>query len=231
MFYDDTLDNELCLACEPTCLTCLNTLSCTSCNVTRNRMLNSSTDIFGISSPFCVCLYRHYSPGLTQDCQPCHYSCQVCSGPARTNCVFCNATALRVFNSSTIACPCLVGYYDNNVSELCQPCNVACTACTTGLPNSCTSCNPLYFLLISTTTCYSTCPAYYYNVLLNMTCQSCSPHCYSCLNSTYCSQCDSTAYLFNSSCVAACPDGTYTSIATRMCIDCPTGCKKCPGNF
>jgi hypothetical protein len=115
MFWDDG-SSQKCNACNPTCLTCLNTLSCVTCNIARNRMLNSTLDIYGVSSPFCVCFYRHYSLAANQDCQPCHYSCQVCTGGSRQNCVICNATALRYFNAPTTACLCNDGTYDTNTS-------------------------------------------------------------------------------------------------------------------
>lgn len=162
MFWDDGSSFQ-CNNCNPTCLTCLNTLSCITCNITRNRILNSTTDIYNVSSPFCVCLYRHYSPALNQDCQPCHYSCQVCIAGTRQSCVICNTSALRYFQASTTSCLCDNGTYDTNTSELCLPCNAACKLCTTGLPNSCTECSPLYYLLIKTTSCYSTCPNFYFN--------------------------------------------------------------------
>lgn len=88
LFWDDSVKEE-CQACHPTCYTCIDLTNCLSCNSTRNRLLNSTTDIFGVSSPYCVCNYRYYSPALTQDCQPCHYSCQVCTGGNRGNCVLC----------------------------------------------------------------------------------------------------------------------------------------------
>ena len=115
MFWDDGL-NEVCQACEPTCFTCLNMDNCTSCNSTRNRLLNSTTDFFKTSSPYCVCLYRYYSPTPTQDCLPCHYSCQVCTAGTRNDCVLCTTEAKRMLNGSAKACLCLNGYYDNNSS-------------------------------------------------------------------------------------------------------------------
>lgn len=145
-------------------------------------MLNSTQDIFGISSPYCVCFYRYYSLASNQDCFPCHYSCQVCKGGSRNDCVICNATALRTLNPKTSSCLCNDGFYDNNVTELCQPCNTACLLCKTGLPNSCTSCSPLYYLLIATTTCWATCPDYYFNYQINFTCLACSKSCKTCLN-------------------------------------------------
>lgn len=74
MSWDDGL-HELCSACEPTCLTCVDLSKCDSCNSTKNRILNSTTDFFNVSSLFCVCLYGYYSLALNADCLPCHYSC------------------------------------------------------------------------------------------------------------------------------------------------------------
>lgn len=145
-------------------------------------MLNSTKDVYGLASPYCVCFYRYYSPAANLDCLPCHYSCQVCTAGTRTSCVICNATALRKFVANTTSCLCIDGTYDNNVSELCQPCNPACLLCTTGLSNSCTLCAPLYYHLVATTTCYVTCPDFYFNYQTNFTCQKCSTSCKTCLN-------------------------------------------------
>lgn len=112
-FWDDGTNGK-CNNCEPSCLTCTDTLKCITCNVTRNRMLNSTQDIYGVTSPFCVCFYRYYSLSSDKDCQACHYSCQVCKSGTRNGCVYCNETALRHFNASTTSCPCNDGYYDNN---------------------------------------------------------------------------------------------------------------------
>lgn len=192
-------------------------------------MLNSSVDIYGTSSPYCVCFYRHYSLGDTNICKPCHYSCQVCKAGDRSGCIICNSTSLRHFDVSTTACPCNDGYYDNNVTEECQVCNTACTLCTTGLPNSCTACSPLYYLLLSKTTCYATCPDFFYNYQIDFTCKECSLNCQVCLNSSYCSKCATGSLLYKQACVSSCPDGTYSVITASggICNDCPTGCKTC----
>jgi cysteine-rich repeat protein len=228
MFWDDG-SSQQCNKCNPTCLTCKDTLSCITCNITRSRMLNSTVDVYGTSSPFCVCFYRYFSLATNQDCQPCHYSCQVCTAGSRQSCVICNATALRYFSATTTACLCNDGTYDTNTTEQCQPCNLACTLCTTGLPNSCTACSPLYYLLAATTSCYASCPSFYFDYQQNFTCQPCSTSCQVCLNETYCSQCAAGSYLYNRSCLATCPIGTYTVTAGGLCNDCPTGCKTCTG--
>lgn len=162
-------------------------------------------------------------------CKPCHYSCQVCKAGDRSGCIICNTTSLRHFDAPTTSCPCNDGYYDNNVTEECQVCNTACTLCTTGLPNSCTACSPLYYLLLSKTTCYSTCPDFYYNFQIDFTCKECSLNCQVCLNSSYCSKCAASSLLYKQACVSSCPDGTYSVVTASggICNDCPTGCKTC----
>ena len=145
-------------------------------------MLNSTTDLYNVSSPFCVCFYRHWASSAAFDCQPCHYSCEVCTAGTATSCVYCNTTSLRTFSTATTSCPCNDAYFDDGSNELCQPCHSYCALCTTALPNSCSKCNPLYYHLVATTTCYSTCPDYYFDYQQNFTCQQCSTHCLKCLN-------------------------------------------------
>ena len=155
---------------------------CLSCNITRNRLLNSTIDFFGVSSPYCVCLYRYYSPSPSSDCQPCHYSCQVCTAGTRYDCAMCTTTLERTLNTTTKQCLCNAGFYDDNVTEPCQTCHVYCALCHTGLPNSCSKCNNPYYILPSVTTCYLTCPDYYFDYQINFTCLSCSSHCQRCVN-------------------------------------------------
>ena len=157
--------------------------------MTRNRLLNSTTNFFNVSSPYCVCLFKYYSPATDQDCKPCHYSCQVCTAGDRNKCADCAAHYKRFLNTNVTECQCLDGYYDNNVTEPCDTCHAACAVCKTGLPNSCTSCNDPWFLLLDHTTCYSTCPDFYFDYQINFTCQPCSQWCQKCVNETYCSLC------------------------------------------
>ena len=93
--YWDDGTNELCRNCDPSCFTCTNTSTCITCDIARNRILNSTTNIYAISSPFCVCRYRYFSLSSSADCSPCHYSCEVCNGAERNKCVYCNNTAQR----------------------------------------------------------------------------------------------------------------------------------------
>jgi cysteine-rich repeat protein len=102
--------------------------------------------------------------------------------------------------------------------------------CTTGLPNSCTVCSPLYYLLLAQTTCFETCPDFYYNFQKNFTCQACSSNCQKCLNGTYCSSCQRGYLLFNATCLSTCPGGTYANADSTVCLDCPKGCYNCSGN-
>lgn len=107
---------------------------------------------------------------------------------------------------------------------------MACTTCTTGLPNSCTACSSLYYHLVASTTCYASCPPFYYNFQLNWTCQPCSSNCQTCVNSTYCSACATSYLLYQNLCVSTCPVGTYVKIEAAACLNCPSGCSVCTGN-
>ena len=111
--YYDNNTAETCLACQATCLTCINITNCTSCSAARNRVLNSSADYAGVKDYFCPCLYKYYSLGANNSCSACHFSCSYCSGPAATNCLYCNAASQRTLKT-TGKCTCNKGYYDTN---------------------------------------------------------------------------------------------------------------------
>lgn len=71
--------------------------------------------MFGIASEYCVCFYKHFDPSPSESCQPCHYSCEVCSASLRTNCELCNSTAKRYRNIANNTCLCPDNYFDNGV--------------------------------------------------------------------------------------------------------------------
>ncbi len=225
-YYDDSV-NELCPQCDLTCLTCINSFTCSSCDSSRMRTLNSSANYAGNVNLKCPCIYKYYSPASNQNCLPCHYSCAVCSGGNNNNCLYCTADAHRTLSLAVSKCKCVNGYYDDGLNELCAPCNVACTICSGSLTTQCTACNGSTYLLLAQTTCYITCPTYYYNNIPTMTCASCPSNCNTCINSTNCTNCDSPYYLYLGDCLVTCPDGSYPNASSLTCISCPVGCSLC----
>jgi proprotein convertase subtilisin/kexin type 5 len=128
-YYDDTV-NEVCPQCNLTCLTCINGLTCSSCDSARMRTLNSTADYAGNTNLKCPCIYKYYSPAPDQICLACHYSCAVCSAGAANNCLYCTIDAHRSLVLASSTCKCSNGFYDDGSNELCLPCDAACSICT-----------------------------------------------------------------------------------------------------
>lgn len=81
---------------------------CLSCPTNPSLCHNCSTG-FVLSGARCVCPATTYYDVSTVTCQPCHSSCQYCSGPSSTNCTTCDrATQFRYLSSNQ--CLCIEGY-------------------------------------------------------------------------------------------------------------------------
>ena len=144
-----------------TCLTCTNASTCVTCDATRKRVKNVTADYASFSDPYCPCLYSHYSLGKDKDCAPCHYSCAVCSGDKKNNCLYCDANAQRTLKSKK--CLCNKNYYDDNVTMNCPRCNVACIDCWDNKTTTCFECNSTFFMAVGNNTCFDTCPTYFFD--------------------------------------------------------------------
>lgn len=175
------------MKCQSTCLTCLNSTQCLTCDANRKRVYNTTKNYANFSDPYCPCFYSHYSLGLNASCAACHSSCAACSGPNKTNCLYCDANSMRTLNGSS--CVCNVGYYDTNTTMNCPICNVACTSCWNSLTTTCFTCNPVYFMMVGKNTCYSKCPTYYFNNVTAKICTLCGTHCLTCVDTTNCTSC------------------------------------------
>jgi hypothetical protein len=186
-YYDDNI-TQPCVQCNLTCLTCINSTTCKTCDLNRFRTYNITPNYAGIINPFCSCLYGYYSLGANNSCAQCKYPCSECSGPNINNCLYCDPDSMRTLTSSG-TCKCNIGYYDTNSSTVCPPCSPACESCWDGLTTTCFTCNPTFFLMLGKNTCYDTCPTYYFDNTTAMICQICSSHCLVCINSTTCTKC------------------------------------------
>jgi hypothetical protein len=94
----------------------VDSLSCTSCDPAKKKLLNSSAIYNGSTSSYCVCEYGLYSPGDALTCLSCHYSCEVCSGPNSNNCLYCDSSANRILGNLT-KCTCKNGFYDDGTVQ------------------------------------------------------------------------------------------------------------------
>lgn len=203
----------VCTVCNYTCATCSNSVSCTSCKDTDNRiMLNGSNS-------FCSCKpQRYYDDGASPACLLCDYLCLSCDKMS-SNCTDCSASAFRykfvidaVANIAT--CLCSPKYYSaGGRVEVCLPCDYTCSTCTNS--THCLTCNATLFRLFqSSVSTYCICSTGYYDVTNMEQCQACSYTCQTCsLNSLNCLRCPPTRnFTFNS---CPCNDGLFDDLVSR----------------
>lgn len=129
-YFDDS-SNLACVKCHYSCKTCSGptSLLCLSCEVIA---ISFRVDP-GVATPkSCLCTTSFYDDGSNPICQPCHYSCQTCNGPASNQCLSCpiQATYMRssVTSGANMSCPCDAGYFDNG-NQLCATCDSRCLSC------------------------------------------------------------------------------------------------------
>ena len=230
-YFDDSSNNETCKRCDLSCVSCVNGVSCLTCDSAKKRLLNATAVYNGSVSNFCVCEYGLYSPGSGLTCLPCHYSCEVCSGPNLNNCLFCESGAHRTL-SGTNKCLCINGYFDDGTNELCQPCHANCTKCFGPATNQCNSCIGTQFFMSNQTKCYNSCPDYSFNNLTGMICSSCGSNCLHCIDQTSCTECATGYHLLDSDrkCYLVCPDGFWENTLQKICQLCPIECRTCDSN-
>ena len=99
---------SVCLQCQYTCETCVDTSACGSCNATLQRTMSGSTG-------FCECSAGYYDDLINETCNGCPVACTTCS--SATVCTGCQNTRTLANGS----CACTVGYYETNATE-CQAC-------------------------------------------------------------------------------------------------------------
>jgi proprotein convertase subtilisin/kexin type 5 len=214
-YYDDGLED--CLPCHFSCKNCNagGDRNCTSCDINVNRYKSGSQ---------CLCTARLFSAEGEVSCQACHYSCYTCLNA--TDCTGCDLDTDRR-SQVGVRCPCVTGYYDNQVSSVCDSC--------ADDPHYCNLCNDRSTCLTclagsnrQLTNGMCTCQDGFYQSGTNPTCQSCHYSCLTCgtAASNTCYSCDAALkrYFLLSSC--PCRPGTYTA---TTCLDCWFECLTCSG--
>lgn len=98
---------QYCLACNSRCASCTgpSNTECINCLSSQKRMPFNSTCICNISMSV-------YDNGVSDNCQPCHYSCLTCSSAGNNSCMTCNSSNFRYYDNAS-SCPCSIGYYDS----------------------------------------------------------------------------------------------------------------------
>lgn len=138
-YYD--AGTSICVACDPTCLTCSGSLAsnCLSCN---------STKLLTQSGSSCICSsIQTFYLGTCTPCSSLQAGCLYCTG---TTCTTCDSSLHRVTDGAS-GCTCGPGYAIDSVNT-CQPCSSYIVGCLTCSSNStCSTCNAaLGFLLVGT---------------------------------------------------------------------------------
>ena len=241
-----------CLACDPSCATCVSSLTCTTC-----KDPNSKVSLIGK----CECKDMYFMNGSV--CTKCFGDCLSCNSyPGCTQCLE-NNTFLNGSN-----CACSEGYYDSSKDDLvkCSKCKYPCLTCSSQyfclscdlefsiLNNGLCQCsdnakdiskicvaNDGYFLNSSNQTekCDSSCK----------TCEISSTNCTTCpsnsiktqSNPGICTSCLSTQYLFQNTCqnctspcqtcknltyCNSCADKSHSLINGSCSLICPLGTHK-----
>ena len=115
-FHDQDKTLLTCLKCHHSCLTCTNSLTCSSCFAGRIPVVSST----------CACpLQRFYDNMINGACIPCHFSCLTCSGLSSV-CTSCSVSSNReLLNTS---CICKIGFFSGSI-ETCTKCHYSCKSC------------------------------------------------------------------------------------------------------
>jgi len=101
--------------------------SCPSNSVSHRTLVNHT----------CVCDIGFYDDGTSENCQPCHKSCESCAGPLKSDCTSCKTSNQRYL--STTECICNDGFFENNQAT-CGDCHYSCKTCNGANSNNCLSC-------------------------------------------------------------------------------------------
>lgn len=155
-FYSDGISVFECNRCDIACLHCFGftNSSCISCN-------NANGYVFALNSPTTCSLgcppgqFVNYTPPFT--CQDCDSGCKTCENDKFT-CTSCgndtNGKPLYLTLTNTCSQVCLLSYYVNGSTFLCDKCHVSCYRCFGFTNLTCQQCNNDggYVLVLGTTT-------------------------------------------------------------------------------
>ncbi|CAD8121248.1 unnamed protein product [Paramecium sonneborni] len=205
-----TIDRTLCVICDLSCKTCVDTPSkCLTCYDGYELLFNQCL----LSCP--ISTYR-----LNKDCTPC--SDPVCQTCTESQCLMCLPNTFMSRISKLCISPCDTGYYSELTTRTCRKCHQTCKECS----------NPLF------TQC-STCPDNtYMNMLQNLPegyypsgkfCEPCFSGCRFCSAITICQTCIAGFFLYNNFCVETCPSNMYPNQFVQKCLNCNQACNECTG--
>jgi len=184
-----------------------------------------------------LCPIDHFFDG--ESCQPCHFSCHICSGPMITDCIECKTELQFEMTSYGLFpfCACAQGTYLED--DKCLPCFDTCMNCVGPHSNDCTECYSNTDMELIGSTCV--CESGYLFDYIESTCvlivegeDNCDAPCETCgENTDICGSCLDEFQGYYSewfgviNCV--CPDGTYLDDEDMTCYDCHQSCETCSG--
>jgi hypothetical protein len=217
--------------CHPTCLTCSQASSNTSCLTCKdNAFLNTNG--------MCVCSKEWFFNTATSQCERCYSRCQTCLDA--TNCLTCKSGLYMDTETQECICPIgTIGKINGNdtSSYICVPCeNKLCRTCDPTNSSVCTSCKAN--MMISPTNT-STCVCSLGFVFDADACvrPNCSGLCTLCNGpSRYqCTACVANAMVVNRQPTTGdgecqCIDGFYNATSST-CEPCDGTCLRCNGNL
>jgi proprotein convertase subtilisin/kexin type 5 len=160
-YSQDPANSTTCLLCHSTCETCSNSddaYSCLSCNA-PNTLSSANNCYFqcGVSQYKVLPI-----DPLGDDCLPCHFSCETCSGPLEEDCNSCplnnpleDNSSVTVYEDSGLISatftqkgkcilPCPSGEFVDPGTGSCVGCPTNCQNCVS--LTECTSCTSAYQL-------------------------------------------------------------------------------------
>ena len=184
-YYNSTplTNNGLCLKCNLDCISSANLKYCNS--FTWNYVISNNTG--------CLCESGYTNTTYSSNHSPCFSHC----GPG---CLSCNETLCLSCNYSNSypigkSCACKDGFWLNESSFECIPCDSQCLTCDR---LGCLSCSDPHASAFNHN---CVCNPGFYNETSNSTCVSCNSSCSICDNPTTCLQCkDQNAQLIQSEC-------------------------------
>ncbi|KAM3127348.1 hypothetical protein pb186bvf_020548 [Paramecium bursaria] len=220
---DGLYDNLVatCAVCDSSCKTCsaAGSNSCSSCEAANNRFLSGtscpcSIGYNDIISPGSTCVFNH---------TPCHFSCLTCHQSQSNNCLTCDSSNNRIYQSSTKICQCDANYTDIGLAACLlnfTPCQNDCLTCYGPAQNQCSSCGVGRIINIIQLGIESTCPCDHSYYASGLQCLICHSTCYSCNGSQInnCTGCDGLRYreLISSQCPCF-PD--FNDILNGTCVN------------
>ncbi|EAR81822.3 REJ domain protein, partial (macronuclear) [Tetrahymena thermophila SB210] len=214
-------------SCDSTCKTCDGPSSnnCLSCNPgiyynpqTKSCSCDSTCKTCdGPSSNNCLsCNSGLYIDTIQKICT-CHSTCKTCDGLSSNNCLSCNPGLY--YQQATKQCvqSCNQNQYPNQISQLCQSCDISCASCDGKDSNNCLSCYPNSFLYNKS--CVSLCPNGFQSNNIQLTCDSCQNYLSLQCNACYptCQLCDQSSIL-NQQCKTCYNETRQLDVLSNTCV-------------